>query len=102
MRRNPLGCYLLSFHISSRSNGCYRSKEADINVVFAINILFEPKQARIIQKASGFYVSVSFQSTELVSPPVLMAVRLRELAAVLICFSPITKRIAALRSSLKI
>ncbi|MCZ8027174.1 MAG: transposase, partial [Microcystis sp. LE19-10.1B] len=27
---------------------------------------FEPKQARIIQKASGFYVSVSFQSTELV------------------------------------
>jgi putative transposase len=27
---------------------------------------FEPKQARIIQKASGFYVSVSFQSPELV------------------------------------
>jgi putative transposase len=27
---------------------------------------FEPKQARIIQKASGFYVLVSFQSTELV------------------------------------
>jgi putative transposase len=27
---------------------------------------FEPKQARIIRKASGFYVSVSFQSTELV------------------------------------
>jgi putative transposase len=27
---------------------------------------FEPKQARIIRKASGFYVSVSFKSTELV------------------------------------